>query len=179
MLFGTWLTYGRNTMYALQAIVLLCFLLSTVVWINVASKNTITLEVLKNGWYIILIAMVISSSGGYVLKFAVQRFKTLAAFQPVINGVGGNLVAVQASKISTYLHRFGKIGQLPANTLLTYANPMRTFMFKGNNESRIEHNMVFRRRILARCLFTFDVYPGTLNIPNHHFLGSGWSRVLI
>ncbi|KAL0180776.1 hypothetical protein M9458_023182, partial [Cirrhinus mrigala] len=28
----------------------------------------------------------------------------MAVFTPVINGVGGNLVAVQASRISTYLH---------------------------------------------------------------------------
>ena len=34
-------------------------------------------------------------------------------FQPVINGVGGNLVAVQASRISTELHRSGRPGQPP------------------------------------------------------------------
>ncbi|KAI6175263.1 hypothetical protein M3Y97_00669300 [Aphelenchoides bicaudatus] len=130
ILFGTWLTYGREKLYVLQTIVLVCFLLSTILWISIARRNPTTLEVLKHGWYIILIAMLISSSGGYVLKFAVQRFKALAAFQPVINGVGGNLVAVQASKISTYLHRVGKPGLLPANKLITYANPLRTFMLK-------------------------------------------------
>jgi solute carrier family 41 len=35
----------------------------------------------------------------------VEHFEGFAVFQPVINGVGGNLVAVHASRISTALHR--------------------------------------------------------------------------
>ncbi len=35
---------------------------------------------------------------------AVAKFKGIAVFQPVFNGVGGNLVAIQASRISTHLH---------------------------------------------------------------------------
>ncbi|CAB1314951.1 unnamed protein product [Coregonus sp. 'balchen'] len=35
------------------------------------------------------------------------NFAGMAVFTPVINGVGGNLVAVQASRISTYLHMNG------------------------------------------------------------------------
>lgn len=46
-------------------------------------------------------AMLISSVGGLILDFMVSRFEGIAVFQPVINGVGGNLVAVQASRIST------------------------------------------------------------------------------
>ena len=40
-------------------------------------------------------------------------YEGVAVFQPVINGVGGNLVAVQASRISTELHRSGRPGQPP------------------------------------------------------------------
>ena len=39
-------------------------------------------------------------------------------FQPVMNGVGGNLVAVQASRISTSLHQSGSsLGRLPRRAL--------------------------------------------------------------
>ena len=48
--------------------------------------------------------MSISSLGGLILDKAVNKFHGIAVFQPVFNGVGGNLVAVQASRISTYLH---------------------------------------------------------------------------
>ena len=44
---------------------------------------------------------------------AVESYKGIAAFQPVINGVGGNLAGVQSSRLSTYLHRHGPLGQLP------------------------------------------------------------------
>lgn len=41
-----------------------------------------------------------------------SRFEGIAVFQPVINGVGGNLVAVQASRISTALHKQAVLGVL-------------------------------------------------------------------
>uniref|UniRef100_A0A183C2T1 MgtE domain-containing protein n=1 Tax=Globodera pallida TaxID=36090 RepID=A0A183C2T1_GLOPA len=74
---------------------------------------------------IILLFLLISSVPAWTWV-AVQH-----QWRPVINGVGGNLVAVQASKLSTYLHEFGKHGILPANTLITYVNPLRTFACKG------------------------------------------------
>jgi solute carrier family 41 len=79
--FGTLLTYNRNTMFVAQSIALVLLLCSTIIWIKIASKNQITYEVLKNGWYIIFIAMMISSAGGYVLKCAINKFQSLASFQ--------------------------------------------------------------------------------------------------
>ena len=55
----------------------------------------------------------VRSAGGLILDFAVSAYEGVAVFQPVINGVGGNLVAVQASRISTELHRSGRPGQPP------------------------------------------------------------------
>ena len=49
--------------------------------------------------------MVISSLGGTILNQTIIRFPKVAAYQPVINGVAGNLVAVNASRISTSLHQ--------------------------------------------------------------------------
>ena len=54
---------------------------------------------------IVLSAMVISSLGGTILNQTITRFPKVAAYQPVINGVAGNLVAVNASRISTSLHQ--------------------------------------------------------------------------
>ncbi|CAG2057662.1 unnamed protein product [Timema podura] len=42
-----------------------------------------------------------------------SNYTGLAAFQPVINGVGGNLVSVQASRLSTALHQSSELGTLP------------------------------------------------------------------
>lgn len=51
--------------------------------------------------------------GGLVLERAVGEFSGFVVFQPIINGIGGNLVSVQASKISTMLHQSSLPGILP------------------------------------------------------------------
>ena len=68
------------------------------------TRNKETTKVLYTGWTPVIVAMSISSMGGLILNKAVAKFSGIAVFQPVFNGVGGNLVAVQASRISTYLH---------------------------------------------------------------------------
>merc|ERR1712013_411066 len=50
-------------------------------------------------------SMVISSGGGVVLHTAVDNFPASAMFAPVMNGAGGNLVAIQASRMTTYLNK--------------------------------------------------------------------------
>lgn len=54
--------------------------------------------------------------GGIVLDYAVSVFNGFVVFQPIINGIGGNLVSVQASKISTMLHQSSIIGIVPPHT---------------------------------------------------------------
>ncbi|XP_071438881.1 solute carrier family 41 member 1-like isoform X2 [Hetaerina americana] len=105
----------------------------TPVWAWVASRNPYTREVLSSGWVPVISAMVISSVGGLILDFTVANFKGIAVFQPVINGVGGNLVAVQASRISTALHKDGKIGKLPLYESGICMNPWSAFCKPGGH----------------------------------------------
>lgn len=44
---------------------------------------------------------------------AVGEFSDYEVFSPIINGIGGNLVSVQASRISTMLHQSSEPGILP------------------------------------------------------------------
>ncbi|KAK0162197.1 hypothetical protein PV327_008551 [Microctonus hyperodae] len=80
-------------------------LLATPVWGYIAARNPFTKEVLDYGWSPVISAMLISSIGGLILDYTISSYKGIAVFQLVINGVGGNLVAVQASRISTALHK--------------------------------------------------------------------------
>jgi len=68
-------------------------------------KNEHTCLVLCTGWTPVLSAMLISSGGGLILDKAVEHFKGIAVFSPVMNGAGGNLVAIQASRMTTYLNK--------------------------------------------------------------------------
>ncbi|XP_055303770.1 solute carrier family 41 member 2 isoform X2 [Sitodiplosis mosellana] len=91
------------------------YLLLLPIWITVVIYNSYTCKVLKSGWIPVLSALFISGMGGLVLVNA-EAFKGFVVFQPIINGIGGNLVSVQASKISTMLHQSSIIGIVPPHT---------------------------------------------------------------
>ncbi|XP_053562580.1 solute carrier family 41 member 1 [Bombina bombina] len=107
------------------------------VWFVIARRNPATREVLATGWEPVIIAMTISSVGGLILDKTMSdpNFAGMAVFTPVINGVGGNLVAVQASRISTYLHMLGSPGELVGIPHRKCPNPCRTF-FSSDVNSR-------------------------------------------
>ncbi|KAK1137595.1 hypothetical protein K0M31_002099 [Melipona bicolor] len=116
-------------------LVIACYILITPLWVWIAKRNKYTNDVLYSGWTPVMIAMLISSCGGLILEFMVSRFENLTVFQPVINGVGGNLVAVQASRISTALHKQAELGTLlipPGHTHpVIFITPIANFFGKG------------------------------------------------
>ncbi|KAH0516357.1 Solute carrier family 41 member 2 [Microtus ochrogaster] len=103
----------------------------------VTAKHPATRTVLHSGWEPVITAMVISSIGGLILDTTVSdpNLVGIVVYTPVINGIGGNLVAIQASRISTYLHLHSIPGELPEEpTGCSY--PFRTFFGSGvNNKS--------------------------------------------
>lgn len=121
------------------------------VWVMLARRSPATREVLYSGWEPVIIAMAISSVGGLILDKTVSdpNFAGMAVFTPVINGVGGNLVAVQASRISTFLHMNGTPGENSEQAPRRCPSPCTTF-FSPDVNSRS-----------ARVLFLL-VVPGHL-----------------
>lgn len=119
----------------LAPLVIACYVLVTPLWVWIAKRNKHTNDVLYSGWTPVMIAMLISSCGGLILEFMVSRFENLTVFQPVINGVGGNLVAVQASRISTALHKQAELGTLlipPGHAHpVIFVTPIANFFGKG------------------------------------------------
>ncbi|XP_023241903.1 solute carrier family 41 member 1-like [Centruroides sculpturatus] len=100
-------------------------------WWLIAYKNEYTRIILYTGWVPVITAVVIASAGGYILDTTVSQYKEIAVFQPVINGVGGNLVAVQASRISTSLHQRTKLGILPTGDTKRCIDPFSAFFGKN------------------------------------------------
>ncbi|CDW55916.1 solute carrier family 41 [Trichuris trichiura] len=89
------------------------FLLLTPVWLVNVYSNATTKSTLTEGLNAIVCAMLISSTSGYILGYSIRKFEgiCLKTVGPV--GLGGNLVAVQASRMSTYLHKHCKPKVLP------------------------------------------------------------------
>ena len=75
------------------------------------NSNHFVNETLYKGWSPIISAMVISSIAGIILEVAINIYSGVAIYQPVVNGVGGNLVAIFASRLGTSLHKTGNKGK--------------------------------------------------------------------
>ncbi|XP_012875471.1 PREDICTED: solute carrier family 41 member 2 [Dipodomys ordii] len=136
-----WISQGLysclETYYYVSPLVGVLFLALTPIWIIIAAKHPATRTVLHSGWEPVITAMLISSIGGLILDTTVSdpNLVGIVVYTPVINGIGGNLVAIQASRISTYLHLHSIPGELPEEPKGCYY-PFRTFFGPGvNNKS--------------------------------------------
>ena len=140
----------------------LCLVLTVVlvllipVWVVIAYGNSHTRDVLYHGWAPIVSAMAISSVGGIILDFAVSKFTGIAVYQPVINGVGGNLVAVQASRISTYLHQKSILGVLPRDQLSLCDSPLNAFC--GSHIHAKTARVLLAISLPGHCIFTYAIF---------------------
>ncbi|ETE66009.1 Solute carrier family 41 member 2 [Ophiophagus hannah] len=136
-----WISQGLydclENYYYISPLVGAFFLALTPMWIIIAAKHPATRIVLHSGWEPVITAMVISSIGGLILDTTVSdpNLVGIVVYTPVINGIGGNLVAIQASRISTYLHLHSVPGELPEEAK-GCCYPCRTFCGTGvNNKS--------------------------------------------
>ncbi|CAN8017800.1 unnamed protein product [Ixodes persulcatus] len=117
----------------LSPLVVCVFLAFIPLWVYLSRRNPYTKDVLCTGWVPVICAMGISSVGGCILDAAVTRFSGLAVFQPVINGVGGNLVAIQSCKLSTFLAQRSKMGSHPSSDNQSCINPCSAFCGKTSH----------------------------------------------
>nr|XP_006131317.1 solute carrier family 41 member 3 isoform X1 [Pelodiscus sinensis]XP_006131318.1 solute carrier family 41 member 3 isoform X1 [Pelodiscus sinensis]XP_025044545.1 solute carrier family 41 member 3 isoform X1 [Pelodiscus sinensis] len=151
----------------LSPLICAVFIIMIPLWVAVAKQSPSIAEVLKSGWQPVIVAMSISSIGGLILDKTVTdpNFEGMAVFTPVINGVGGNLVAIQASRISTFLHFWSMPGVLPYKMRQNWPNPCTTFFMSGVNSKS------------ARVLFLL-VIPGHLVfLYTIHFLQGGHAAI--
>jgi solute carrier family 41 len=107
-------------------VTLLCLL---PLWFVIAWKNEYTRPSVPSGWIPIFIAVMLSTCSGFILDYATYDFVRYAVFQPVINGIGGNLVAVHSSRMSTALHKTSSLGDLPEG-VKQFRSPFRAFFDK-------------------------------------------------
>ncbi|XP_063220556.1 solute carrier family 41 member 1-like [Bacillus rossius redtenbacheri] len=147
------LLYGiHDTHWWILATVIGSYLVVLPFWIWVVLRNDYTRPVLKSGWVPVLSALFISGMGGLVLDEVVDKFKGYVVFQPIVNGIGGNLVSVQASRISTYLHvtKPSQMGFIPPQTRL-WASPWAA-LFKGLPSARTARILI-AMAVLGQSLF--------------------------
>ena len=77
-----------------EILLMVFYLIVAPICFGLILRTNVTKEVLVNGWTPVLAAMMISSGGGKILSSVISKFPDIAAYQPVINGVAGNLISV-------------------------------------------------------------------------------------
>ncbi|XP_068573165.1 solute carrier family 41 member 2 isoform X1 [Cebidichthys violaceus] len=133
-----WISQGLykclDTYPYVSSLVCAFFMCLTPLWIIVSSKHPASRTLLYSGWEPVITAMVISSIGGLILDKTVSdpNLAGIVVYTPVINGIGGNLVAIQASRFSTHLHFHCAPGEVPEEAKGCYY-PCRTFWGTGAN----------------------------------------------
>ncbi|XP_011501957.1 PREDICTED: solute carrier family 41 member 1-like [Ceratosolen solmsi marchali] len=132
--------------------IILIFFILLPIWICIVLKNKYTRNVLTSGWTPVISALFISGLGGLILDQAVDNLKGFVIFQPIINGIGGNLVSVQASRISTMLHQSTLIGILPPWTK-TWVTPW-TALFRGTPSAKTSR-LLIGMSIPGHLVFSF------------------------
>uniref|UniRef100_A0A8B9HZM6 Solute carrier family 41 member n=1 Tax=Astyanax mexicanus TaxID=7994 RepID=A0A8B9HZM6_ASTMX len=146
------------------------FLCLTPVWVIMSFRHTESRKLLYCGWEPIITAMVISSLGGLILDRAMTdpNLMGLVVYTPVINGVGGNLVAIQSSRIATYLHSTCSLGKLPEDTKSCYC-PFRTFYGKGPNSRTSQVLLLLAIPGHVLFLYIINLMQGGHTIPTPVF----------
>uniref|UniRef100_A0A8D0GEG8 Solute carrier family 41 member n=1 Tax=Sphenodon punctatus TaxID=8508 RepID=A0A8D0GEG8_SPHPU len=142
----------------LSPLICAVFIVMIPLWVAIAKQSPSISEVLKSGWQPVIVAMSISSIGGLILDKTVTDpdFQGMAVFTPVINGVGGNLVAIQASRISTFLHFWSMPGVLPYKMRQHWPNPCNTFFSSGVNSTSAR--VLFLLVIPGHLLFLYTIH---------------------
>lgn len=62
------------------------------------------------------------SLSGYILSKSVIYFNQISLYQPLINGVGGNIAAIQASRLSSNVHMLKTKGKNSKQELKKFIN---------------------------------------------------------
>lgn len=141
--FGSMFLHAHLTDSWMNVMVIVTFVIAVPIWSLAACRDGSTRLVLENGWSPIVFSMLLSSGGGFVLEKAMKNFKQMALFQPVINGVGGNLAAVHASRLSTFFHKNASIGLLPNGwTIRRFGEFSRAF-FSSDWDARSARVLLF------------------------------------
>ncbi|XP_078298771.1 solute carrier family 41 member 3-like isoform X1 [Panthera onca] len=142
----------------LSLLVCISFTALIPLWVLIVKQNPPIMRILKFGWFPIILAMVISSFGGLILNKTIskQQFQGMAIFTPIICGVGGNLVAIQTSRISTYLHMWSTPGVLPLWMKQYWPNPCSTFCTSEINS--ISARVLLSLVVPGHLIFFYIIY---------------------
>uniref|UniRef100_A0A8C2C8Y4 Solute carrier family 41 member n=1 Tax=Cyprinus carpio TaxID=7962 RepID=A0A8C2C8Y4_CYPCA len=138
-------------------LVCVVFLCLTPMWVILSFRHSDSQKLLFSSWEPVITAMMISSLGGLILDRTITdpKLEGVVLYSPVINGVGGNLVSIQASRVATYLHFHCPLGELPDDAKGCYS-PCRNFCTTGPNGRSAQ--VLLTLAIPGHLVFIYTIY---------------------
>lgn len=113
----------------LTVIIALACLLPLTVYLT--TQNSFTKGMFLGTHIPLALAVTVATISGLVFDHAVQSFARIAIYQAVVNGVSVNLMAVQASRISTYLAQLSGIAPERAREFAANCSPFKALYAQG------------------------------------------------
>uniref|UniRef100_A0A667XFY4 Solute carrier family 41 member n=1 Tax=Myripristis murdjan TaxID=586833 RepID=A0A667XFY4_9TELE len=177
--FGDLITLAFLACFKLYSYVLylvgLVFVSLIPLWVVVSSKHPASCILLRTGWEPIITAMIISSIGGLILDKTVSdpNLAGVIVYAPVINGIGGNLVSIQSSRIATDLHSTPLTPTLTPDPCLSVS-----FMAGANHRSaRVLLLLVIPGQLIF--IHAIHLLKGSHTLPSPVFIVAFLSAALI
>ena len=97
----------------------------------VATQNCFTKGMFLGTHLPLALAVTVATISGLVFDHAVQSFARIAIYQAVVNGVSVNLMAVQTSRISTYLAKLNSVAPDRAKEYSNKCSPIEALYAQG------------------------------------------------
>nr|XP_016940155.1 solute carrier family 41 member 1-like [Drosophila suzukii] len=123
------------------------------IWLLVVIPNVYVRPILLVSWKPVITALCISQIAGFVLSSSVHGFRAFAIFSPIINGIGGNLVSVEASHMSSVLYQRSILGVLPEDSRIVSSLEAPLTPFPGNVVLVILDDYLYMSHISVRWTF--------------------------
>lgn len=99
--------------------------------IYLATQNSFTQGMFIGTHLPLALAVTVATISGLVFDHAVRSFARIAIYQAVVNGVSVNLMAVQASRISTYLQQLNSVAPHRARSYASKCSPFGALYAQG------------------------------------------------
>lgn len=96
-----------------------------------AARNPFTRGMFLGTHLPLALAVSVATLSGLVFDHAVRSFARIAIYQAVVNGVSVNLMAVQASRISTYLQQLNSVAPDRARQYASKCSPFGALYAQG------------------------------------------------
>lgn len=120
--------------YAAVLVSALCLLPFT---IYLTTQNAFTKGMFAGTHLPLAMAVSVATISGLVFDHAVQSFARIAIYQAVVNGVSVNLMAVQASRISTYLQQLNAVAPDRAQEYARKCSPLEALYAQGKSNTTV------------------------------------------